>query len=178
MLVLIVAIAIVGLCIMLILQSRTTRIIKQENEELLSTATQSVINSVEGWMNSTVARMDTQRKVLEAMNLTPEQERYYIQRAVDPTSPYPSGLYFGTQNKEMIHATFSDPSYDPTIRDWYRSGLNNSQFKFGGAYVDMDSGNVVVTASAALRDATGAVRGVAAGDVQLSEVFRLFRWFA
>ena len=124
-------------------------------------------------MNSTVARMDTQRKVLEAMNLTPEQEMYYIKRAADPASPYPAGLYFGTQQKAMIHASFSDPSYDPTIRDWYKSGLNNAQFKFGGAYVDMDSGNVVVTASATLHDAAGGIRGVAAGDVQLNEVSQI-----
>ena len=45
MLVLVGAIAIAGLSIMLILQSRTTKMIKQENEELLSASTQGVIKA-------------------------------------------------------------------------------------------------------------------------------------
>ena len=164
------AVGLVGLGIMLTLMSRTSAIIKSENSALLEANAQSVVNEIEGWMKDTIGRLDTQRNVLETLGMTPDQELAYIQKSVDPTSSYPSGMYFGTIQKQMVHATFSDPSYDPTSRGWYQEGLNNAEFKFGSAYLDMDSGNIVVTASAVLKTPSGAVRGVCAGDVQLTQL--------
>ncbi len=162
----IIIIAIVG--ILMVVQKTTTSILEKESRELMDASAQSVVNSIAAWKNDTVGRMHAQREALEVLGMSPEEELNYIRSIVDKTSAYPAGLYFGTQQKEMIHATFSDPSYDPTIRGWYTEGLKNADFKFGEAYLDQDSGNIVVTASAALHDKNGAVRGVVAGDVQLS----------
>jgi methyl-accepting chemotaxis protein len=167
----IVVIAIVG--ILVTVAKTTTKILEKESRELMDTSAQSVVNNIVAWKNDTIGRMHAQRQALETLGMTPEEELAYIKSIVEPSSAYPSGLYFGTEQKQMIHASFSDPSYDPTSRGWYKDGLNNAEFKFGEAYVDMDSGNVVVTASAALHDQNGRVRGVAAGDVQLTALTQI-----
>ena len=167
----IVVIAIVG--ILVTVAKTTTKILEKESRELMDTSAQSVVNNIVAWKNDTIGRMHAQRQALETLGMTPEEELAYIKSIVEPSSAYPSGLYFGTEQKQMIHASFSDPSYDPTSRGWYKDGLNNAEFKFGEAYVDVDSGNVVVTASAALHDQNGRVRGVAAGDVQLTALTQI-----
>ena len=156
--------------ILIVVQIASTSILKKENKEILQLNNKNVVYDIQAWMNDTLSAMDKQRDVLEYMNMTPEQELEYIRHTSDPKSAYPSGLYFGTQEKQMIHATFYDPEYDPTTRGWYQSGLSNEEFRFGDAYLDADSGNIVVTASGVLKDKFGNVRGVAAGDVQLTSL--------
>ncbi|MBE7005062.1 MAG: methyl-accepting chemotaxis protein [Ruminococcaceae bacterium] len=168
----IVVIAIVG--IVLVVQKTTTRILREKSEELLATSAESAVNEVTAWMNDILAHLDSQRAAIEFLGMAPPQELEYVRSTVDPSSSCPDGIYLATQTKETVFANWvPDPGYDPTIRGWYQEGLTHNTFTFGDAYLDMITNNIVVSATCVLKTKAGAVRGVAGGDVQLTEVSKI-----
>ena len=165
----IVVIAIVG--ILVVVQKATTRILREESEELLATSADSAVNEVSAWVNDILGHLDAQRDVIEYMGMTPPEELDYVHHTKGLSASCPGGIYTATESKE-VYANWELPSadYDPTTRGWYKEGLSHSQFAFGDAYYDLTINDMVVTATCVLKTKSGAVRGVAAGDVQLSEI--------
>ena len=160
--------------ILIVVQRTTTGILREESEKLLSASAVSVVNEVSAWVNGILGRLDAQRDVIEYMNMTPEEELAYVRHTKDLNASCPGGIYIATENKE-VYANWEIPSadYDPTARGWYKEGLTHQDFAFGDAYYDLTINDMVVTATCVLKTRGGAVRGVAAGDVQLSEISRI-----
>ena len=163
-------VAVIAALVLFVRQS-TTRIIVRDSEALLETECESVAEQTERWMDMVTAQLEDQRRTLEFADMTPEEELAYIRHMADPSGAFPGGMYIGTADHRMIHASWvPDASFDPVERGWYRDGVNNSQFRFGDPYLDAITNMIVVPASSALRDNAGNLRGVAAGDVELTEI--------
>ena len=160
--------------ILMVVQRTTTGILRAESENLLSASAVSAVNEVSAWVNDILGHLDAQRDTIEYMDMTPEEERAYVRHTKDLNASCPGGIYVATQAKE-VYANWEVPSadYDPTTRGWYQEGLTHQRFAFGDAYYDLTIQDMVVTATCVLRTRDGAVRGVAAGDVQLSEISRI-----
>ncbi|MBO6229937.1 MAG: methyl-accepting chemotaxis protein [Ruminiclostridium sp.] len=160
--------------ILVIVQTTTTDILKGESEELLKTSADSAVNEVSAWMNDIIGRLDAQRDTIEYMDLSGTAAADYVHHTKGLSSACPGGIYIATEKKEVF-ANWELPSadYDPTTRGWYKEGLSHPSFMFGDAYYDLTINNMVVSATAVLKDKSGAVRGVAAGDVQLEEISRI-----
>jgi methyl-accepting chemotaxis protein len=168
----IIVIAIIG--ILVVVQKATTRILREESEELLQTSAESAVNEVSAWMNDIIGHLDAQRDAIEYMGMNPAEELAYVHHTKGLSTSCPGGIYTATESKE-VYANWELPSpdYDPTTRGWYKEGLSHNRFLFGDAYYDLTINDMVVTATCVLKTKTGAVRGVAAGDVQLSEISRI-----
>ena len=54
--------------------------------------------------------------------------------------------------------------YDPTTRDWYQAALNAEDVQVSAAYVDAETGRVVITMSVPIHE-NGSVVGVLAADI-------------
>ena len=165
----IIIIAIAG--ILLIVQSTTTSILKNESEELLATSADSAVNKVSSWMNDILGHLDAQRDTIQYMDLSGSAAADYVHHTKGLSQSCPGGIYIATESKE-VYANWELPSadYDPTTRGWYKEGLSHPNFMFGDAYYDLTINDMVVSATAVLKNSSGGVRGVAAGDVQLAEI--------
>ena len=168
----IIVLSIVG--ILVVVQTTTTRILRGVSEELLEASVVGSVNEVTAWVNDILGHLDAQRDVIEYMDMTPEEELDYVHHTKGLNASCPGGIYMATETKEVF-ANWEVPSadYDPTTRGWYKEGLTHRKFAFGDAYYDLTINDMVVTATCVLRTKDGAVRGVAAGDLQLSEISRI-----
>ena len=165
----IIIIAIAG--ILLVVQSTTSAILKNESEELLATSADSAVNKVSSWMNDILGHLDAQRDTIQYMDLSGSAAADYVHHTKGLSQSCPGGIYIATESKE-VYANWELPSadYDPTTRGWYKEGLSHPNFMFGDAYYDLTINDMVVSATAVLKNSSGGVRGVAAGDVQLAEI--------
>lgn len=149
----------------------TKRIILDKSENLLSASTQSVIHQVEAWMNETITALNMERDSLQYFALDEEQELQYIKHTADKYDSFPAGIYIGTNEGELIHASFvPDESFHVLEKPWYKEGVVSEKFIFGSVYFDEDSQSYVVGASGMIRDDRGNVRGVAAADIYLTAI--------
>ena len=167
-------IAAVIAALVLIVHRTASDIIAADSEALMETETMGLVRQVEGWMDVVIAQLEAQRATLEQVDMTPEEELDYIRYMVDPGGAFPGGMYLGTTDHRMIHASWvPDASFDPVARGWYQEGLRNERFRFSDPYLDAITDEIVVPASCVLRDRDGVVRGVAAGDVELTEISKI-----
>ncbi|MET0016690.1 methyl-accepting chemotaxis protein [Oscillibacter sp.] len=157
--------------IVIAVQSATSKILLEKGNSLLEANTNSVVSTVQAWMNSITSTLDAERDTLEYMSMTPEEELAYIRHTAGVNSAIPDGIYYGTTAGGFLHSSYvPDASYDPRERVWYQAGLNSNSFVFGSPYLDVITGNNVVFASAALHYKNGGTRGVAAADIQLTTI--------
>ena len=168
------AVMIVVTTLILVVRHATSDIIVRQSDLLMETQSESLVQQTKGWMDAVIAQLDAQRSALESADMTPEEELACIRRMTNPNSAFPGGLYIGTTDGRMIHGSWiPDASFDPTVRGWYREGLSHADFRFSAPYLDAITHEIVVPASAAFRDSSGNLRGVAAGDVELAEISRI-----
>ena len=82
-----------------------------------------------------------------------------------------NGAYFGMSDKQYLDPSgwVPDAGYDPTSRDWYKDGVGKSEMTLGEAYLDMDSGSMVVSMSREIGLWDGR-KGVMSVDVFLNSV--------
>lgn len=100
-----------------------------------------------------------------------KQIEEYLKPSMNVTKDSELGVFLGFSDGSTIFANGMkiDPSLKATDRDWYKDGLNRNKFEFGNPYVDMLSGELVVTISRkfTLKDGRN---GVAGADVLLSSL--------
>lgn len=82
-----------------------------------------------------------------------------------------NGAYFGMSDKQYLDPSgwVPDAGYDPTSRGWYKDGVGKGEMTLGEAYIDMDSGSMVVSMSREIGLWDGR-KGVMAVDVFLNSV--------
>jgi NAD(P)-dependent dehydrogenase (short-subunit alcohol dehydrogenase family) len=80
--------------------------------------------------------------------------------------------YIGMEDKTCYFGGGWEPApgeYDPTTRDWYKNSMNSEDVEISEAYVDADSGRVVITMSLPIH-VDGKVVGVLAADIFTDDV--------
>lgn len=162
--------------ILIAVQSATSKILLEKGDSLLEANTNSVVSMVQAWMNGITSTLDAERDTLEYMTMTPEEELAYVRHTAGINSAFPDGIYFATTAGDFVHSSFvPDSSFDAKETVWYKEGLLSNSFIFGSAYQDSNTGENVVSASAALHYRNGGTRGVAAADIQLSAISDLVK---
>ncbi len=165
----VVVVAIVG--ILLLVYSKTSKIVMQKSENLLTTQTESVVNSVETWMTEVMTALNEQRDVLEYSPFTAQQELEYIRHTVDRYEAFPAGIYIGEANGDLVHSSFvPGADFDTLSKPWYKGGVVSDDIFWGSVYFDEDSQSNVVWAAGKLKDHNGGVRGVVAADIYLNAI--------
>lgn len=152
----------------LIIGTTATAIIASKNNKLLTSQNESVIRGVTGWYDSQIARVNLIAETLAHEDYTAsrfeEAEAYLAKVAAENQAAY--AYYFGLNDDRCV---FSDgwevpADYKATERDWYPDSYANPDKVFvSSAYVDADTGRIVVTISKAIvKDGTPV--GVFAAD--------------
>lgn len=160
--------------ILLLVYINTSEMIQKKSEELLQSSTQGVIHSVEAWMKETITALEVERDALQYFAMNEADELEYIKHTAGQYEAFPAGIYIGTNEGKLIHASFvPGPEFDVLKKPWYIEGIASEKFIFGSVYFDEDSQSYVVGASGLLKDKSGQSRGVAAADVYLGPISKI-----
>ena len=94
-----------------------------------------------------------------------------LEFVMDEFDVTPNGIYFGFSDKTYLDPSgwVPDAGYDATQRDWYLDGLGHSSMTLGEVYLDMDTGDMIVSISRDITLSDGR-KGVAASDIFLNKV--------
>lgn len=160
------------LCIILLLvYTNTSKILLAKSEENLKLSTVSAINNVTAWTNKVLTALDQQRDILQFSDYDQEQELNYIKHTANQYEAFPAGIYLGLKDGSLTHASFvPGPEFNVFEKPWYNDGIKSEAFILGAIYFDEDSRSYVVGASGMLKNKFGAVRGVAAADIYLTDI--------
>lgn len=162
--------------IVFLLYSNTQKMILRKSEAVLEASAESVQEQVIGWMNETITVLDTQRDSLEYFDLDEAGKLAYIKHTAGKYDSFPSGIYIGSNDGKLTHATFEPgPDYNIFEKSWYHEGLESEEFAFGAVYFDEDSQAYVVGAAGQFKDSSGTVTGVAAADIYLSAISEIVK---
>ena len=158
----------------LVLGTFTTYFLNEKTSKLIGARTDSVVQGVTGWYDSQIARVNVIAETLASEGyLTDrydEAESYLANIITENESAY--CYYFGLSDDRCV---FSDgwevPSdYKATERDWYPEAFADpSNAHVSAAYVDADTGRVIVTISKALT-LDGEPIGVLAADFFMDDL--------
>ncbi|WMJ89853.1 methyl-accepting chemotaxis protein [Anaerocolumna sp. MB42-C2] len=147
------------------------RIILSYGDQIIKSLSGANVNSIETWSQGIISSLNEVQNTLEQVDFTDEELLKYLATTMNRNDSYPSGVYIGTDQGEVINTfDFIPPAdYVVTDRDWYKEGLNRETFGFGSTYVDAHTGESVLSASVKLHTG-GPVVKVASVDIFLKNV--------
>lgn len=151
--------------------SRVSDALLKQSENLIKETTDKALQETSAWLNKILTRLEMQRDTIEYENMTNSEMMDYIRHTVNQDSSCPAGLFVGTIDGTLYHASFvPEPDYDFFVRAWYKDGIETEDLIIGDVYFDGDSNAYVVGISGTLKDADGNKRGVVATDVYLNAI--------
>lgn len=164
--------AIIAVSVLLgVVYDRMSQTLLSKSEEILHTTADKTLQETKSWMNRTLTMLETQRDTIQYEDMDIPEMTEYIKHTAGKNDAYPAGLYVALTDGSLYHASFvPGPDFNALVKSWYLDGLESEEFIMGDVYFDEDSQSYVVGASGVLKDAKGAVRGVAAADVYLDSI--------
>ncbi len=155
--------------------SRNASVAMTEQGRLLQEKSlDNVLYQVDGWLKEAIADVEAEKAILQYSVKSKASEQFYIEMRAGKHEAFPAGVYVGTTEGELIHATYvPDEDFNVLERDWYKNGLNSDEVKIGAVSFDADSQTYVVNVSSALRTSDGILRGVIGADLYLTEISKL-----
>ena len=147
-----IAIFIIAVAVIIFTRSKTYI----ANEAVSSLHNESVANAndISAIISSITEYYDGITDVLQRTDYANDDEMLTaLAIAMEKFEETPSGLYIGLSDKSYIDPSgwVPDEGYDPTARDWYKEGMSHSTIGLGEPYIDMDSNQMVVSATRQLR---------------------------
>lgn len=139
--------------------------------ELQDTETQAVQKEVAIWYAERMSEVRSIRDTIENYNMTSdssyELQDYLAHMLAENESQGIYDYYVGMQDTTCYFGGGWEPApgeYDPTTRDWYKAALNSEDVQVSAAYVDAETGRVVITMSVPIHE-NGSIVGVLAADI-------------
>lgn len=127
---------------------------------------------IEKWVDEILASLNTAKGTFETVNFKDQEaEKDYLESLLSLHESIPSGLYMGDDTGFYLDGSgwVPDENYVVSERDWYKEGVNNDKFIFGKPYIDAETGEYVVSASALISKYKDAKR-VLSADIHLNTI--------
>ena len=148
--------------------------------ELQDSETNSVEQSVSVWYAERMAEVRSIRDAIENYDMTSKPDDYaladylgYMLKENESKGIY--DYYVGMEDTTCYFGGGWEPApgeYDPTTRDWYKQSINSDDIYVSEAYVDAETGRVVITMSTAIKK-DGKSVGVLAADIFTDDVQKI-----
>lgn len=160
----------VGIIIIMSVNYVTTKAaLLSSAEQTLKEATDSNVNTVETFVESTLASLNRVFDTMRTVSFPSDENKMaYLATTLDMQPEIPMGVYIGDSEN-----TWTDPSgwqpeegYRVSDQRWYQEGLTHGTFMFGQPYIDKSTLKYVISATALLSSENN-VKTVMAADVQL-----------
>lgn len=134
--------------------SNLSAAMKESAYENLKSETKANVNELGAWTQDIISTLNTIRGTLEVVPFDNLEEEYaYLQTTDGMNDSFPLGVYIGDANGLYLDASGWVPGddYVVTERDWYKEGLTHESIAFGRPYLDAESGQFVVSATALVK---------------------------
>lgn len=157
-----------------VIGSFATYFLQKNAKDITESRTDAVVRGVTGWYEAQIARVNLITDTLVEGGFTDEAigaAQDYLASMIEE-NPAAYDYYFGLQDTTCVFGGGWEPApgeYDPTTRDWYIESTKIDGVYVSEAYIDADTGRVVITISKALRK-DGQVIGVFAADFFTDEM--------
>ena len=141
----------------------------------LQAETKANVNELSAWTEEIISTLDTMKATLETIPFeTTDEELAYMQSTSGKYENFPSGLYAGDASGLYLDGSGWVPGddYVVTERGWYQEGLTHNTVGFGEPYVDAETGQFVVSATALINNPKHD-KMVMSADVYLDDVSEL-----
>lgn len=169
----IIPLVIVAMVTMLnITYKKAREIIVDYANQLVQSLTDSNTHEIENWSQDIISGMNQVKNTLDHFQLNDDELIDYLKTTMNYNESYKNGIYIGFSNNKMIDPSgwIPEEGYVVVDRNWYIEGLNNEdKFNFGEAYLDEETGEFIVSATAKLKS-VGNVDRVASADVSLKTI--------
>ena len=126
---------------------------KESAYQNLQAETKANVNEISAWTEEIISTLNTIQFTLETVPFeSVEEELAYFEATSGKYDSFPSGLYAGDASGLYLDGSGWVPGddYVVTERGWYKEGLSHATVTFGEPYVDAESGQFVVSATALL----------------------------
>ena len=158
----------------LVLGILTSAFLLQKNKENCIANTETLAEQIGGWYQQQIASVDLIATTIEYSQMTSirsDMLKAYLTECLNKNDAV-YDYYVGLNDGTCFFGGGWEPApgeYDPTVRDWYIEACSQEGYCISTAYVDVDSGRMVVTISKALHE-DGTVVGVLAADIFIDSV--------
>lgn len=146
----------------------------KDAKEITDARTDAVVLGVEEWYGAQIARVNLITDTLVKSGYTDEKideaQAYLLEMIKE--NPAAFDYYYGLDDQTCVFGGGWEPApgeYDPTTRDWYIQAKNTDGVYVSEAYIDAETGRVVITIAKALRKDNQAI-GVFAADFFTDEI--------
>lgn len=117
--------------------------------------------------------------VTDILSMPPEEYMYLNNALQNYQEAHPDiqTVYLGTHTKQMfLYPAVGLPAdFDPTSRPWYQEAVKAGKMIWTEPYVDVGTGNVVVTVAKAVKDSKGELTGVVGADISLDSFMKMIQ---
>lgn len=164
-----VTIAVIAIIILSYRESK--KIISQEAKDLLAAESKAYAGEIETWSTDILSTLNMVKHSLETTAVDEESRKTYLSSIVGKYEDFPQGVYIGNDKGYYLDMSGWVPGADYIVqeRDWYKEGLEHESFAYGKPYLDADTGEYIVSASAVIKTSDG-TKMIAAADVFLGSV--------
>lgn len=170
---------IVAVCFTVILGGVAMGFIVSQNNGIQEEQTGHITQQITTWYSERIAELRSIQATIEYYDMTSKPElalTEYLAKILSENED--KGIYdyyIGMNDKVCYFASGWEPEpgeYDPTSRDWYQKAVDKDGIYVSEAYVDADTGKIVITISLPLHVA-GEIRGVLAADIFTDDIQRI-----
>jgi len=148
----------------------TKKALIRSAEQTLKEATDSNVNTVETFVESTLASLNRVLDTMRTASFSSEESKMtYLATTLKIQPEIPMGVYIGDNQNHWTDPSGWQPdeNYQVAEQGWYKEGLTHEVFAFGQPYIASSTFTYVVSATALLSSEND-VNTVIAADVQLA----------
>jgi methyl-accepting chemotaxis protein len=159
-------------------------ILKEDTSQLIEVNNSQTANFISQYMNDlkkVTSSIANDPDVINLLEQSKEERDRMYQKLQNFIEGYPEfiSVYVGSKNGEMfmrpVESENELPSdYDPRVRPWYKDALQKPQDVIvTDPYVDVVTGDTLVTLSKAVKSAKNEIVGVVGIDLSMSKVYEI-----
>lgn len=148
-----------------------------KSNQLIESKIDYVEEVTTNWYKTQIARVNLLSQTLadaDYIGVNMEAAQGYLANCL-LENEYVYDYYFGLGTGETVFAGGWEPepgTYDPTTRDWYQQALKTESAYVSEAYIDADTGKVVVTIAKTIKK-DGQTMGVFAADFFMDKLMNM-----
>ena len=138
-----------------------------------------VEQQINSWYSARMSEIKSIRDTIEFYDMTDNPEynlqEYLGSMLAENESKGIFDYYVGMADTTCYFGGGWEPApgeYDPTIRDWYTNAVDNKTFYVSAAYVDAETGRIVITISLPIHK-NGTTIGVFAADIFTDDIQKI-----
>ena len=169
----------VAVCFTVVLGGVALVFLISQTNKIQDAETKYVHQEISTWYSERISELRTIQQTIEHYGMTSDpgyDVQAYLAKVLSENEP--KGIfdyYIGMSDTTCWFGGGWEPApgeYDPTTRDWYKEAVSRDGLYVSEAYVDAETGRIVITISFPLHE-SGKIVGVLAADIFTDDIQKI-----